>query len=178
MYRNIELIIYDYAILMNKIKICIDNKFQYAYCLHDKDIDDNDHTKKAHYHLRIFHTDRKTISAWSKVFHVKENEIETLIDKRLSIRYLIHRDNKEKYQYEIENIVSNFDLSSYFLDKKVESDDITTIINYIDSSLIIHMRDIMQFILKNDLWSTYRRNYSIIKDIVLEHNNKLTCLTS
>ena len=171
MYRNIEMIFYDLNSLYEKVKVCDLLNIQYAYIKHDKDTNDDGTIKKTHYHLRIFYKDKKSISAWAKFFNVNQNDIQILTDKRLSIRYLIHIDSKDKFLYNYDDIVTNFDISNYFLDKKNESDDILLIINYIKSIKgHLPLSSILNFCLDNDLWSSYRRNYSILKDFVNEHN--------
>lgn len=167
MYRNVEIILYDENILYDKLKIL--NKYkniQWAYIMHDKD------NVKEHYHLRIFCEDKKSISAWAKLLKVEKHEIEILIYKKLSIRYLVHLDNPEKYQYSFDNIISNFELKSYLTNQSSETDDITLILSFIDTSGYISMYTLANYCLSNHLWSSYRRNYSIIREYLLEHNKQ------
>lgn len=172
MYRNIELILYQYDRVVEVTEICIKNKFDYAFILHDKDKKDDGTLKKAHYHFRIFYKDKKTISAWAKIFNVKENEIEILKDKKKAIQYLVHYNNEDKYQYNIEDIISNFDIKQYFANKSDENFDIKLITDYI-STIKTHIKfsDLKDFVLDNNLWGSYRRSYSIIRDLVFEHNS-------
>lgn len=171
MYRNIELILYDRDEIARIISICNDYNFNFAYAFHDKDIkDDNSGLKKAHYHFDIFYKDQKSLSSWSKILNIPKNMIEIIDDKKRKIRYLIHIDNKNKYQYDYEIIQSNFDIRPYFIDKSSESDDILLIISFIDNNSYIKYRDLFNFILSKGLWSTFRRNYTIIKDLLFEHN--------
>ena len=174
MYRNIEIILYDYDRVIEITNICIKNNFDYAFILHDKDIKDDGTLKKAHYHFRIFYKDKKSVSAWSKIFGVKENEIEILKDKKRAIRYLIHYDSDSKYHYDFDDIITNFNINEYFKDRNDENFDIKLITDYISTKRgIIRFSDLKDFVLDNQLWASYRRSYSIIRDLVFEHNNSL-----
>lgn len=167
MYRNVEIILYDENILYDKLQILNRYKnIQWAYIMHDKD------NVKEHYHLRIFCEDKKSISAWSKLLKVEKHDIETLTYKKLSIRYLVHLDNPEKYQYSFDNIVSNFEVKPYLTNKSSEIDDISTILNLIDNSGYLTLYFITNFCVSHNLWSSYRRNYSIIREYLIEHNKQ------
>lgn len=172
--RNVDIILYDRENIENMIDICLANSLEYAYIYHDKDIEEKTgELKKAHFHFRVFSDLQKSTSAWSKLFNVSENYVEKLDDKRLSIRYLIHLDNAEKYQYNQNEIVSNIeDINKYFQDnKQEESKQLKDIMNYIDNIMgYIYFNDVKNFILKNGYWSSYRRYYSIIRDLIIEKN--------
>lgn len=47
------------------------------------------------------------------------------------------------------------------------------LVHFIDSQEIIIYRDFVDYILKNNLWSYYRRSASILKMLIDEHNNKI-----
>lgn len=172
MYRNIELVLYDYNRVLEVIDICNKNNFDYAFILHDSDLKDDGSIKKSHYHFQIFFNDKKSLSAWAKIFNCKNNEVEKIKDKKSAIRYLIHCDNNEKYQYDISEIVSTFDVNPYFKTKSDENFDIKLITDFISSCCgKIKFYQLKDFVLNNNLWASYRRSYSIIRDLVFEHNN-------
>lgn len=172
--RNVELIIYDKKILDKKIELLEVNPIEYAYILHDRDLDEStNQLKKAHYHLLIMGEYQRTISAWATFLNVKENEVQVIENKRRSIRYLIHFDSKDKYKYNYNDIVSNMlDLDIYFnQDKLEESTQLGYIFDYIDSIIgYIYFKEVKSYVLSNNYWGAYRRYYSIIKDVILEHN--------
>ena len=81
----------------------------YAYILHDKDINDKE-AVVAHYHIAIrFNNsyDTKNIAEW---FGVAENFV-SKIKGRWSdmLKYLIHENAPTKFQYNENEVVSNFD---------------------------------------------------------------------
>lgn len=171
--RNVELIIYDKEVLYEKLDYLSNFCGEYAYILHDKDKDDNGELKKPHYHLRIFGVNQKSITAWADFLNVKENEIQVLENKRRAIRYLIHLDSPNKYQYNSLDIVSNiYGIDDYFTqDKQEETTQLQNIFAYIDEIKgYIYFSEIKSYVIQNNYWSSYRRYYSIIKDVIIEHN--------
>lgn len=169
-YYNVELILYNEEDIEKVLEI-IKNEMEWAIAYHDKDINENGEQKPPHTHLQIYGNLQKTLSAWSKYLKVEPNMIEIIKDKKQAILYLTHRNRKEKYQYPIEIIKSNFDITPYYEEKWTEEKDLKVIIKYIDNKKgKIKMRDLFYYTLENNLWSTYRRNYSIIKDFINEKN--------
>lgn len=91
---------------------------EYAYILHDKDVKDNGVLKKPHYHLYMRLRAKKTINAVGKIFGVNEIQIPYFIQVTNSpvcaVRYLVHLDHAERFQYSISDIKSNMQLDAYF----------------------------------------------------------------
>lgn len=164
-YYNYELLLYTENEKHIEILNYITKNYNFAYKIHDKE--DN----KPHIHLLVFFENKRYISGILKEIDIELNLINPVHNKKGAIRYLVHKDNPEKYQYNIEDIVSNIDLSSYFNNTSIELVDIRVIFDYISSQRrFIFYKDITEYCIKNALWSTYRRSYSIIKDIINEHN--------
>ncbi len=170
--RNYEIILYTTEECIRLVNICIENGFDYAYIKHDKDLkQDLSDFKDLHFHFLIFMPNQKTISALSKILNVGENYIQFVKNKRGAIRYLTHADNNDKADYDILDIKSNMDLTKYFQNiVSDESVEIEMIIEFIQVSRAISYKALMRFVIDAGIWSTYRRNYSIIKDLVYEHN--------
>lgn len=109
---------------------------KYAYCLHNKDVKyesqkvyynevdievyTSEVIKKQHIHLLVWFGRKvsyKTII--SQLFinydiELGKNQFSNINNKRSAIRYLIHYDNVDKFQYDINSIVSNFELECFF----------------------------------------------------------------
>ena len=84
--------------------------------LHDKDIDPNGESKKAHYHILLCFPGPTTFKQVSRI----TTDLNCPIPKRvLSIvgiyRYFTHKDNPDKYQYQEQEIsvVNGFDVREY-----------------------------------------------------------------
>lgn len=89
------------------VKGCIKD---YAYIIHDKDVDDRGVLKEPHIHLALrFNNayDTKHISQW---FSVPEQYISKVKGKWVDLlKYLTHKNALGKFQYSDDEVVSNFD---------------------------------------------------------------------
>lgn len=170
--RNIEIISYDLDELFEIINKCDRRGDVYYYIYHDKDITDTGELKKPHYHVQLYSDEEKRISTWASIYNVTDNRIEKIKNKISAIRYLTHCDNNEKYQYQIENIGTNGDLMKYFKSTiSSEGNEIELIYEYITNlKRQISYKEMWDYVIGNGIWSTYRRNYSIIKDLLYDHN--------
>ena len=170
--RNVELILYDVDVVGEVLEIVSHLGMEYAYIYHNKDVNDSGVLKKAHYHFMIFSDTQRTLEAWSKLLDVPTNMIEQIKNKISAIRYLIHCDNNEKFQYQVEDICSNFEIIKYFKNTiSNENNEMELIINYIYyHKYNVKYKELLDYVISNGFWSTYRRNYSIIKDLLYEHN--------
>lgn len=175
--RNVELILYEIEDIYNCITICKTNGFDYAYIYHDKDLkDDLSNFKKAHYHFQVYAKNQKEINKWCEIFCINSSRVQKIENKVKAIRYLIHADNNDKFQYNIEDINNSFPIIQYF-NKLIndETCEIDLIFSYIFiTKRYLGVKEIIDFVLENNIWSTFRRNYSIIKDLLIEHNLMFT----
>lgn len=80
----------------------------YAYILHDKDTDSNGELKEFHYHYFVQFPKAKDIYQLALDFNCGEYSfmVENVRDKGACLRYLIHYDNGEKYQYPLSDVVT------------------------------------------------------------------------
>lgn len=170
--RNFEIIIYDLKECYRLVDICIYEGFDYAFIMHDKDLkEDLSDYKKKHYHFQIYMSNQKSIERVGEVFNVPIHYIQYIKDKKSAVRYLIHADNNEKANYDIIDIATNMEISSYFNNLvSNESIDVEIILDFISRPKTISMKELFSFVLSNNCWASYRRNYPIIKDLVYEHN--------
>lgn len=88
----------------------------WAYCKHDKDLDNNGELKKVHYHVILVFEQPNTLLKWFKLLHTTEIEPLNRAQCFLRYAYLIHDTDKArlegKYQYSSSERFSNN--SSYF----------------------------------------------------------------
>ncbi len=176
-YYLIEIILYtdnsNHIKLLNELT----SKYNYAYIVHDKDTNDDGSLKKEHIHLLIFFKNARWGTSILKEINIDNtNLIEFRENKSNAIQYLIHSNNLNKYQYNMEDIQSDIDISIYFNKyKDDETKDIAIIYDYIINYVgILNFTTLYYYCVSNNLWSSYRRNYLIIKDLVNEHNLNLT----
>ena len=102
-YRNFELVILKEQFtdeLLSKIK----GFKNYAYILHDKDLN-----SKPHYHIYIGGLGSYTISRISDYFNLHPNCVISLKGSKEDIlKYFIHEGLSDKYQYKKSEIIKNF----------------------------------------------------------------------
>lgn len=170
--RNVEIISYDIEEVYSIIDKAKKNNIDYYYIYHNLDINDDGTLKKPHYHIQLYNDNQKLIENWQKFYNVPSNRIEKIHNKIQAIRYLIHCDNNEKFQYQLEDIVTNSEIIKYFKSTiSNENNEIELIYLHI-TKLKRHIgyKELWDFVIDNGIWSTYRRNYSIIKDLLYDHN--------
>lgn len=109
---------------------------EWAYIIHDKDTDDKGNYIRAHYHIAIrlkYAQELKHVAKW---FEVQENFIELCKGTYQDLlKYLIHENCFDKYQYDVSDIVCNFDYQKV-KNKKAGRERIEEIINGIVSGEI------------------------------------------
>ncbi len=112
----------------------------YAYIMHDKD-----NEEQPHYHLCLEYKNARTFTQVKTMFegaHVEEMEY-----KNISYQYLIHKNDPDKYQYQIENVMTlerdyyNLMLNNNEFDKL----DTTTLIESINSGIHTYTELILKF---------------------------------
>lgn len=101
--------------------------YTYCYCLHDKDVNkDTGKLKKAHIHVLLTFEGPITYTAMKQLTDSLNSPVpQPARSLRGMIRYLIHADNKNKYHYNREDIVSvgmDQEIEQAFTPKKTDED--------------------------------------------------------
>lgn len=91
------------------IKVAKSSYKWYWYIFHDRDLDENGTIKKKHLHLVCFDSSPATISKAVKNFEgcTLPNCVEACKSGRAMLRYLIHKDDPDKFQYESKDVQTN-----------------------------------------------------------------------
>ena len=148
------------------------NYSQYAYIEHDAEEED----KKPHTHVVMYFPNRRYPNSIAK------NDFNsTTIDLKLKqcnlipmLRYLIHYDDEDKKQYSIENVKGTLidKLEKSIKGKQNELEYLKDILDLINSCKCkINYKTIFNYCIEYNYISAYLRYYSIIRDIIIEHNN-------
>lgn len=125
--------------------------------LHDKDVNPTGEPKKAHYHVILCYSGPTTFKCVKSITDSLNQPIPIPLEQvRGYFRYLTHKDNPEKYQYDEKEIttINDFDIDNY---NDLSVSQIKTIM--IDIQKIIRDNDIFEycdlldFLLDNDLLS-------------------------
>lgn len=125
--------------------------------LHDKDINPTGEKKKAHYHIILCYSGPTTFKCVKSITDSLNQPIPIALEQvRGYFRYLTHKDNPEKYQYDEKEIttINDFDIDNY-------NDLSVSQINSIKIELqkiirdnnIFEYCDLLDYLLDNDLLS-------------------------
>lgn len=114
-HNNIELI-------LNKLDSFVNNYLcNYAYILHDNDYNKEGERKTPHIHLLMYNTIRKRLSTIineiSDFLGISPFaiSIDKIVSLEGSIQYLIHKNDIEKWQYDVKEIKTNIDKKEFDL---------------------------------------------------------------
>lgn len=124
--------------------------------IHDKDINPNGELKKPHYHIILFFPGPTT---YNRVYKITQ-ELNQPIPKRVispigMIRYLTHKDNPEKYQYDEKDIITINGLDIADIDgitKSMKEEYKRAILKIIKNNKIIEYSEIIDYLDKEMLY--------------------------
>lgn len=155
----------------------IHNFENYIYILHDRDIKDDGEIKKEHYHVILHFPNARTIKTLSKKLNVEENNFYIIKSFTGQLRYLIHYDDDEKTRYNVEEVKGTLFMLSKFKrsikGSQDETADVSQIYEFIFDNDISDLRILLDFVLDNNLYSSFRRNYYMFKDLLALNNRKV-----
>lgn len=147
----------DYSKIIERIK---SNEFyscKYYSCCHNKDTDKNGEIKKEHYHVVIkldnaisIENILKSLSNEQNIQSAIANNLSIIKSFKGSIRYLIHYDNKDKYQYELKDIITNDRNISYYFNDNTIVDNFQLITSIIKENNIKSMRELVYYCVENN----------------------------
>ena len=76
---------------------------------HDKDINENGELCEAHTHIIIDYETPRKLTTVANLLQVETNFIELVKNKKKMLRYLTHKDDVDKYQYQDNEVLTNND---------------------------------------------------------------------
>lgn len=128
--------------------------------IHDRDVDDDGNLKKAHFHLLLSYSSATTlnnIKGWFKACGLPEGDLHSVRVCASGVgyyRYLTHRDNPEKAQYDVNDIRVFNDVDELF--KKFSKtasdkiDDLSHIFQIVDELKTISFHSLIQYLMLNE----------------------------
>lgn len=128
--------------------------------IHDRDVEDDGSPKKAHYHLLLAYSSATTldnIRSWFKICGMLESDLHSVRVCASGVgyyRYLTHKDNPEKAQYD-DNDIRVFNDSDELFKKfsKTASekiDDLVRIFQIVDELNTISFHNLIQYLMLNE----------------------------
>lgn len=169
MIKNVAFVCYPES-LPNNIENIIklnSNIRKYAYILHDKDLDDNGDLKKPHYHVVLEYEKSTQKEYIAKNFGISSELINPCKNKIGYIIYMSHINECNKVKYDINEIISNYDItqiySMYFNGLEDEDARVRKVIQ--KSQEIGSLVELVNWALDNGCYKELKSNYWIIRDI-------------
>ena len=140
-----------------------------AYIVHDMDVDENGVLKKPHIHW-VGQRSACTLDFVASSLEIPENDIEYCRKFKRSIRYLVHKDSPSKFQYEVEKIVTSFDLTKYF-DDDYMNNMMDEIVSFIFSDECTTFASLYGFCSRKGIQYILTRNFAVINTLFRERMN-------
>ena len=128
--------------------------------IHDKDVEEDGSPKKRHYHLLLAYSSATTlnnIKSWFKSCGLPESDLHTVRVCASGVgyfRYLTHKDNPEKAQYNVNDIKIFNDSDELFkrfsktASEKI--DDLVRIFQIVDELYTISFHSLLQYLMLNE----------------------------
>lgn len=154
--RNWAFVLYPESAPINWIELLQQTGLQCAISpLHDKDIDPTGEPKKAHYHVILCYSGPTSFNVVKSLCDSLNQPIPQALEQvRGYYRYLTHKDNPEKYQYDDDEIrtINGFNISDFVELSKSEVIEIKKKLQQLIINLDIYeYSDFMDYLLHNEL---------------------------
>ena len=142
-----------------------------AWVLHDKDKNGDGTIKKEHYHFILSFKNARYLDGVASELGIEPNYLRRAIDEAAAFRYLIHEGQPDKHQYSPEEVhtANGYQVPSA---RAAGLDEETQVRALLDMPTFWTTREMAQWALDNGCWASFRRNYSMWKDIQQEQRAK------
>lgn len=147
---------YDCETLLSTIR----SKFiDWAYILHDKDVNENGELKKPHIHW-VGRATPRCLSVVSNFLGLPENDIEVVKSFDNMVMYLIHLNDIDKFQYSPDDVETNLPNISQLLRRQSEGQIVKDL-----ASAKMHKSwyDLVQYAVDINSYDILRRNLGVIR---------------
>lgn len=188
-----EVVLSNNSELYDKQLYNIITNFDTVYCVHDKDVYEEDvydtdmnllhkagNPKYKHTHFLIKMKYSKTISAVAKIIECKESDIELIKNFNSALKYLIHYKDDNKFNYDVQEVKYNNEklykrFRELIYDDLEEDDKVVPLIDYIvNFNGLLDFEVFIRYVYTTRNWSVYRRNASTFIRLVDSHNSRLS----
>ena len=147
---------YDCETLLSTIR----SKFiDWAYILHDKDVDENGELKKSHIHW-VGRATPRCLSVVSNFLGLPENDIEVVKNFDNMVMYLIHLNDIDKFQYSPDDVESNLPNIGQLLRRQSEGQIVKDLAS---AKMQKSWYDLVQYAVDLDSYDILRRNLGVIR---------------
>lgn len=131
----------------------------WAYILHDKDVDENGVLKKPHFHW-VGRATPRCLSVVSNFLGLPENDIEVVKNFDNMVMYLIHLNDIDKFQYSPDDVETNLPNIGQLLRRQSEGQIVKDL-----ASAKMHKSwyDLVQYAVETESYDVLRRNLGVIR---------------
>lgn len=147
---------YDCESLLSTIR----SKFiDWAYILHDKDVDEKGELKKSHIHW-VGRATPRSLSVVSNFLGLPENDIEVVKNFDNMVMYLIHLNDIDKFQYSPDDVETNLPNIGQLLRRLSEGQIVKDLAS---AKMQKSWYDLVQYAVDRDSYDILRRNLGVIR---------------
>ena len=147
---------YDCEHLLSVIR----SKFiDWAYILHDKDVNENGELKKPHIHW-VGRATPRCLSVVSNFLGLPENDIEVVKNFDNMVMYLIHLNDIDKFQYSPDDVETNLPNIGQLLRRQSEGQIVKELAS---AKMQKSWYDLVQYAVDIDSYDILRRNLGVIR---------------
>lgn len=185
--RNYRLLLYpDCPAHVAALDIIAHTCPEYAFVLHDRDVwapadQDADGThvagqlKKPHWHVCLHYVHARYLSAVCEELGIEERHCIPDRNTEQGLRYLVHADDPDKYQYATADVVcSNPTLMDKALQGTSEEEQVLAILDLLDGiDTFVSTASFLRLVCAKGLYSHYRRCSYTFNQVLREHNASL-----
>lgn len=156
----------------------IKSNYEYALIVHDKDVDEDGNLKKAHFHVILEFSYAKWQHALADDLGITSNYIQQCRNFENALEYLIHYNDENKFQYEIENVTGTLKtklIKSLKNNSLTEEERVIDLFDFIENSKRpISVTEFARYCSSVGKWDIFRRSSLIFIKMIEEHNVSFT----
>lgn len=158
----------------NAIELLSSGSYSSVGILHDKDVDEKGELKKPHYHFVVKFLNQRSRTAVAADLGIEQNYLEPCRDFKNSVTYLLHKNQPDKYQYDIEEAFGSLKPAlAKLMDDDTEDEKALRILDILDGiEGTVKYSAFIRMCAEKGLWSDLRRGGYIFVQAVKEHNEK------
>lgn len=141
---------------------------QWCYILHDRDVNDDGTPKKSHYHVYGKFDTPRTPQTVANALGVGVASLRTVSSWRAAVRYAVHLDHPDKYQYSVDDVSANFE----FVKLLTVDDDVQAarIFSFISSSRCSTVSELTAWAFANGCYPALRRGFAVWSRLLCENS--------
>lgn len=169
--RNWEVVVYpdsESYVAAEVLAKSTDYFDKWCYVLHDKDVNDDGTPKKAHYHVYGNLDTTRTPQSVANALGVGVASLRVVSSWRAAVRYTVHIDHPDKYQYSADDVIANFELAKLLtVDDDVQA---ARIFSFINSSRCTTVSELTAWAFANGCYPALRRGFAVWSRLLSENS--------